>query len=131
MGFHVMTVRGFVQHQGKLPNGLDGTDIEVFFSTEWWEEFCQKFGSLSPELGVYLNKLGLSWVECAVQSPVHPTYHDRRGHSVFVRLTAEECREVFRLLTELSEGGQLKVVDFWQFTAMVCHGIIEEGLTVI
>jgi hypothetical protein len=57
----------------------------------------------------------------------HPAFV-RDGHPLAPVWTAEDCRALFVLLSEISKGATERAYDFWEFLSLVCRGINEEGI---
>jgi hypothetical protein len=96
----------------------------VQFTTRGWCEFAADMTRRAPALGALLAR---------VDGPVtqwltHPSYQ-LEGEPLSIVWTDEECRQLFQYLSTTCDVAKETAYDFWEFLALVCCGINEEGIT--
>ena len=119
MGIYFSTV----QREARVPHSHK--QDRLYFNNRWWTEFSEWLIKETPEIEPYMNRFNYNYQN----SHMHPHYTNSDGKSFPVIWTADDCRQIFNCLLKISQNGQQKAVDFWQFTALFSLGIIEEGIT--
>lgn len=126
MGFYFQSVREFADNPAKLAVLKKEA---VRFSTRGWTEFAKDMRARAPGLSELFYRVDWGGDVPRPEMPVHPTYLHREQPLEFT-WTADECRHLFRELSEASQGATEPAYDFWEFLALVCCGINEEGIIV-
>lgn len=96
---------------------------KVYFSNQGWHDLSLWLVEEAPQIRDLLDRYN---------GPVddHPV-HDQLtsdGKPLNLSFTADECRRLFAAVASVSEDGNRKEYDFWQFAVLVSSGIIEDGL---
>ena len=126
MGFYFETVRVFADNPAKL---CVLKKEAVRFSTYGWTDFAKDMRARVPRISELFYRVDWGGDIPRPQMPVHPTYLHGEEPLEFT-WTADECREIFLCLSEASNGATESAYDFWEFLALVCCGINEEGIVV-
>jgi len=95
----------------------------IFFATRGWAAFAALVLKGHPEVEDLLLRL-----ERPVDDyPQHATY-SVGGAPLDLLWTTDECRRLFLALTAFSNNATETAYDFWEFLALICCGINEEGI---
>jgi hypothetical protein len=95
----------------------------VYFSVRGWEAFAKVMAAAQPQMTDLLSRL-----ERPVSNyPRHPAYQIE-GQPMSLVWTRDECRQLFVALAAASKSGTETAYDFWEFLALLCCGINEEGI---
>jgi hypothetical protein len=126
MGFYFQTSRAFADNPSKLAVLKKES---VRFSIYGWTEFAKVLRADVPWLSNLLSRVDWGGDVPEPEKPMHPVYV-KNGQPLELTWTADECRQLFLGLCAASKNATETAYDFWEFLAMVCCGINEEGIVV-
>ncbi|NTF16850.1 hypothetical protein G6L37_00225 [Agrobacterium rubi] len=119
MGIYFKTARNAADNNERQSMKAD----PVYFSNHGWHEFALWLVGEAPQIKDIIDRYN---------GPVdgHPVHNQLTcdGRPLDLSFTVEDCRRLFAALAAVSEEGQRKEYDFWQFAVLVSSGIIEDGL---
>jgi hypothetical protein len=126
MGFYFQTARVLADNPAKLAVLKKES---VRFSIYGWTDFAKAMRAEVPGLSTLLSRVDWGGDVPQPEMPIHPAY-TLKGEPLELTWTAAECRELFLGLSAASKNATESAYDFWEFLAMVCCGINEEGIVV-
>jgi hypothetical protein len=117
---YIETTRQFIKNPD---NWLSLKSPGICVSARGWKEFSDFVIIGAPAMAVLFERFN---------GPVdlHPVHATRqfKGNPLSLAFTADECREMFLVLSKASFVESSTAYDVWEFLAMLAMGVNEEGL---
>lgn len=119
MGIYFKTARNFADKHDRQFTKAES----VYFSNQGWHDFSVWLVGEAPQIRDVIDRFN---------GPVddHPDHGSLTSNEqpLSLAFTVADCRRLFAAVAAVSEEGNRKEYDFWQFAVLVSAGIIEDGL---